>query len=81
MPAVSIEIAQTNWGSSEIDRAQISLAEAIEALLYDFLRETHEGWETNAGAFGEFTFDVADRSITLDYNERFESSEYSQHVF
>jgi hypothetical protein len=41
----------------------------------------HGGWENNEGAYGEFTFDVAQRTITLDYNERVETSEYSQHMF
>ena len=29
----------------------------------------------------EYTFDVAERTITLDYNERHMESDYSQHVF
>jgi len=33
------------------------------------------------GAYGDFTFDVAERTITVDYNERYMQSEYSQHVF
>ena len=31
---------------------------------------THDGWENSDGAYGDFTFDVAERTITLDYNER-----------
>ena len=62
-------------------RAEEFERDAVEALAYAFLEETHGGWENNEGAFGEFTFDVAERTITLDYNERFESSEYSQHLF
>jgi hypothetical protein len=81
LPAAQVEIATARWGSPNVDRNALPIAEAIEALAYDFLRGTHEGWENNAGAFGEFTFDVTSRAITLDYNERFESSEYHQHVF
>jgi ParB family transcriptional regulator, chromosome partitioning protein len=45
------------------------------------LEETHGGWENNDGAYGEFTFDVANRTITLAYNERHMESDYSEHVF
>ena len=55
--------------------------EAIETLVYDVLNQTHGGWENNDGACGDFTFDVAERTITLDYNERHMESDYSQHVF
>ena len=43
--------------------------------------EAHGGWEDNLGAYGDFVFDVAERSITLNYHERIETSEYTQHVF
>ena len=59
----------------------MSVRDAIEALAYDFLEETHDGWENSDGAYGDFIFDVAERTITLDYNERHMESDYSQHVF
>ena len=81
LPDAQVEIAQACWGSSEIERSAISIRDAIEQLAYDFLEETHGGWEINEGAYGEFTFDVAKRAITLDYNERISDAVYSQHVF
>lgn len=81
LPAVSLEIAHAEWGSPDIVRVTHSMKDAIEQIAYDFLRETHEGWENNEGAYGDFHFDVNDRTITLDYNERIETSEYTQHVF
>jgi hypothetical protein len=81
LPAAAIEFGSVSWDSAEISRHQLGVREAVEALVYDLLRQTHCGWENNAGAYGEFTFNVADRTITLDYNERYESSEYTQHVF
>lgn len=57
------------------------MKEAIERLAYDFLEETHGGWENNEGAYGDFLFDVTERTITLNYNERIDTSEYTQHVF
>ena len=81
LPLGAIEIARPVWGSNDIDRQSLSIHDAIEALVYGFLGRTHDGWENSDGAYGDFTFDVADRTITLDYNERRMESDYSQHVF
>ncbi|ATE66789.1 DUF6878 family protein [Rhizorhabdus dicambivorans] len=55
------------------------IEDAIESLAYDLLASEHCGWENNDGAYGEFTFDVATRKITLEHNERFTSSELYTH--
>lgn len=55
------------------------IEEAIESLAYDLLESEHGGWENNDGAYGEFTFDVATRKISLEHNERFTSSELYTH--
>jgi len=81
LPAGNIEIARAVWGSCEIDRQTMTIEDAVEALAYALLGDSHGGWENNDGAYGEFTFDVAERTITLDYNERRTESDYSQHVF
>jgi hypothetical protein len=81
MPQTKIEIARAVWDQPEPERSTISIADAIEGLAYDFLEQTHSGWEDNDGAYGDFTFDVTARTITLDYNERTTASEYSLHVF
>jgi hypothetical protein len=81
LPATQVELAFASWRSTDIRRETLSLTDAVEALVYELLRQTHEGWENNEGAYGEFTFNVAKRSITLDYNERYEDSKYTQHLF
>jgi hypothetical protein len=81
MPEGTVQIAEAVWGKPEPARTAVSIAEVIERLVYDFLTETHCGWENNDGAYGDFTFNVAERTITLDYNERYTASDYSQHVF
>jgi hypothetical protein len=81
LPPDRIEIARTTWGSPEIERQTQTVQEAIETLVYDFLRQIHSGWEINDGAYGDFTFDVAERTIKLDYNERYTSSENYIHEF
>ena len=81
IPAGEIEIAEAIWASQSPAALRVSIVDAIERLAYDLLERTHCGWENNDGADGDFTFDVAERTITLDYNERYTASEYSQHVF
>ncbi len=81
LPTVQIEIASAVWGSATIDRQTRPVEEAIETLVYDVLSQQHGGWENNDGAYGEYTFDVSERTITLDYNERHMESDHSMHVF
>jgi len=81
LPSGTIEIASPVWGSTDIKRQAQTITDAIEALAYDFLGATHCGWENNDGAYGEFTFDVAARTITLEYSERYTSSENYTHEF
>jgi hypothetical protein len=81
LPDERIEIFRPAWDSVDIERETHTVREAIEALCYDFLAQTHGGWENNDGAYGDFTFDVTEGSITLDYNERYTASENYSHEF
>lgn len=80
-PQAQIEIVRAKWGQDEPERAATSMADAIEQLIYDILNAAYGGWEDNEGSFGEFIFDVAGRTITLDYNERYIESANHQQVF
>ncbi len=73
IPADEVEIAEAIWDQPEPSRSRVSSKRKPIP--------TFRGWENNDGAYGDFTFDVAERTITLDYNERYTASEYSQHVF
>jgi hypothetical protein len=81
LPDGEITIACAAWRSDEVTSTAMSVETALEQLAYDFLSETHGGWENNDGAYGDFTFDVASRTITLDYNERYTASENHTHEF
>jgi hypothetical protein len=81
LPSGEVEIASAVWDQANPERTPMTVHDAIERLVFDFLGMTHDGWENSDGAYGDFTFDVAERTITLDYNERYMQSEYSQHVF
>lgn len=74
------EIAFASPGDGDaIEHTAMSLHDALEDLAYDLLRDTHAGWENNDGAYGEFTFDVAARTISLDHNERYTAIESYSH--
>jgi hypothetical protein len=81
MPPAQIVLAGIDWQSKEAVERRLSLEQAIEEMVYDFLSDTHGGWENNDGADGEFCFDARARTIHLDFNERFTSSELYTHDF
>jgi hypothetical protein len=60
---------------------EMALQESIETLAYDYLEESHFGWENNDGAFGTFVFNIADRTITLEHNERYTEVSTTSHEF
>lgn len=81
LPTTTMEIAEIELETLATRIMAVKPSEAIEALVYWFLETTHGGWEDNDGAFGEFTFTVADQSIMLDYNERYTDSRYYAREF
>ena len=81
LPDIQIEIQQVAWGTGQRDSHQATLRDAVEELCYDYLEQEHGGWENNDGAFGEFTFEVAGRTITLQFNGRYCDFTTSSHSF
>jgi hypothetical protein len=81
LPEALINIAGIEFESLETRITPISPREAIENMVYAFLEQTHDGWENGDGAYGAFTFTVADQSISLEYNERYTDTHYYQHEF
>jgi hypothetical protein len=79
LPEGTIGIASPFPDGSGVQRISLPVREAIEQLAYDLLGQTYCGWQDNDGAYGDFTFDVADRTITLDYHQRFTDSELFEH--
>ena len=71
LPDAEIELAAPSHDGVEIVRQVHQTRDAIEQFCYDLLGETHGGWENNDGAFGEFVFDVAAETISLDHNDRY----------
>jgi hypothetical protein len=82
LPKDQIELIEPVYGDQEkVERSTHTVTDAIETLVYAFLEETHSGWENDGGAYGEFTFDVGNRTIALDYSERYTESLYYSHTF
>lgn len=81
LPETTVTLTLIGWRDTDPTECIMSVHEAIEHFFYDYLAQTHGGWENNEGAFGTFVFDVADQSIILDYNQRFEDVESFEHAF
>ena len=49
LPTTTVAMQTVSWGSTEMLTAQSTLEKAIENLCYDYLEQTHGGWENNDG--------------------------------
>lgn len=81
LPDTPVEIARTEFFCETVDRRSEPLREAIESVCYLILEAKHGGWENNEGAYGEFVFDVAAGTVTLDFNYRIETTENHSYEF
>ena len=81
LQSIRVEIARVEWSNQIVTRQTLSVKDAIEKLVHDLLEQTYGGWENNQGAYGDFLFDAVERTITLNFNERIETSELTRHVF
>jgi hypothetical protein len=80
-PPTTVKFHTASWNHPEISIKETSLANAVEDLCYGCLEQTHAGWENNDGAYGEFTFDIVERKITLDFNGRYTDTWSDAHTF
>ncbi|TAJ79734.1 MAG: hypothetical protein EPO45_04235 [Sphingobium sp.] len=78
VPEDKLASAQTDTDAAGDAEYGEPIKDVIETLAYDLLQSEHGGWENNEGAYGEFRFDVADRTITLGCNIRISSADYSE---
>lgn len=81
LPQTQVTYAALSWDNPAVELRQLSLEDVVEQLTYDFLSDARGGWENDDGAYGEFCFDASARTIHLEFNERFTSSELFTHVF
>lgn len=81
LPDGEVEIRTLDFDCETIRSHSRLVADAIEGLCYGFLETAHGGWENNDGAFGEIVLDVAEGTITLDFNYRVMETEHHSHFF
>lgn len=81
LPPNAIVPGFTDRNPGFVGPVAVTIADALEHLAYDLLGETHMGWQDGEGAYGDFTFDVAARTITLDHNDRYVAVESTTHEF
>lgn len=81
LPDESISFKVVQFESLAVACEQHTAREIIEAMTFDFLEQTHDGWEDQDGAYGTFTFSVGERTISLEYNERYIMTNYHEHEF
>jgi len=75
--AISMICALPDGSGTETDTKPVG--DVIESLAYELLTAAHPGWENNDGAYGEFLFDVAAGSISLEHNDRYVAVESYSH--
>jgi hypothetical protein len=71
VPEGSLEWSSVLLETLTIQKQQMSLVTAVETIAYDLLSNTYGGWGNDDGAYGEFTFLVDTRIISLAFNERY----------
>jgi len=81
VPETLVPFSVVDWELMQAVSRPQSARDVIKAMAYSLLQQTHAGWENNDGAYGEFTFAVKERTITLEYNERHMESDYHEHEF
>lgn len=71
LPNVLVTIHERSYSPADaVESVQQPLREAVETLCYDYLEDSHPGWEIDGGSYGEFHFDVRGRTVRLEYNAR-----------
>lgn len=73
----------TRWSSAgheEIWKDNPTLEEMISSVCYEALESSHGGWEINEGSYGEFLFDVENRKVELDFNQRITDTQNYRHT-
>ncbi len=81
LPSASICVQQVEFESSTIVQASTTVSEFVKNLTSDLLEKTHGGWEDGEGAYGTLSFNLEERTITLQYHERYVETEYHEHEF
>lgn len=79
---VEMEELQTSGSQAPATTmSRMELYAAIETLCYSYLDQEQRGWECEDGACGEIVLDVAENTVTLNYNQRVVITENTTYTF
>ena len=78
-PTVTITIKTLVFDTGAIEEKAVGLRDFIDTLASGLLDEKHSGWEDGEGAYGQFQFSLADRTIKLEYSERYVDTHYHEY--
>jgi hypothetical protein len=81
IPTGDITVKSVDFDTGAVSEVTVTVGDYIVTMAYDFLEETHDGWEDGEGAHGEFRFLLSDRTITLDCSERYIEYNHYEHEF
>ena len=81
IPIGDITVKSVDFDTGTVSELTTTVGDYIETLACALLEGTHDGWENGEGAHGEFRFSLSERTITLDYNERFIEYTHHEHEF
>jgi hypothetical protein len=65
----------------EVGGGEGKVRDIVEQVCYDKLEASHGGWEINGGSYGTFHFDILNRKVNLEFNERIEEVNSSEESF
>lgn len=78
---VSTGSVWSNGKREEKYESNPTVRKMVDSICYKVLEALHDGWEINDGAWGEFIFDVKNRTVLLNFNERYTDSKLYEHEF
>ena len=81
VPAAPIIVKAVQFETGTLFDMQTTLRVYLLDLACQLLDEKHSHWEDGEGAQGEFRFALEDRTITLDYNERYLEYDHQEYEF
>jgi len=76
-----VTVLRNSWEKAELVSEAVPLRELLEDTAMQIVSFDHGGWENNEGGGGEVTWDVAEKTVTLEHYDYFVERDYSSHTY